>query len=126
MTVKTETVFVDATRSVSETEGRISIYLWVDVPRNSDGAVAPGQPVRLWVELEWERKSGGAESLKLYEEPVPPEWLAQAAYERRLKARVKDLFAEAKEAMFERGCSGTMAWGRDWMLSGRPARNPDG
>jgi hypothetical protein len=120
--VKIDTVYIDATRTVSETEGRVTIWLWLDVPRTEDGSVVPEHPVRLWVELEWEKKAGGAESLKVYEENIPSEWLAVPAYERRLKGRVKSLFEEAREIMFERGPSGTLDWAKEWMLSGRSAR----
>ncbi len=120
--MKIDTTYIDATRTVSETEGRVTIWLWLDVPRADDDSVAEGHPVRLWVELEWEKKPHGTESLKVYEESVPPEWLKIPAYERRLKGRVKSLFEEAREVMFERGPSGTLDWAKEWMLSGKPAR----
>lgn len=119
--VRIEPVFVDATR-VETDEGRISIYLWLDVPKDAGGNAAGEGPLRLWVELEWEKKAGGRESLKVYEEPVPWGWMKLQTLDRRLKGRVKLLFDEAREEMFASGCEGTMQWAKEWMLSGRPPR----
>lgn len=118
--MKTDTVFVDATRVVTDA-GRISLFLWVDVMRGDGGEVLTGEPARLWVELEWEKTGGEAESLRMYEETVPAEWLTGPAPDRRLKARVRALFEEGRDRMYAVGAGGTMAWARDWMKSGRPA-----
>ena len=107
-------------------EGRISIYLWIDVPRDDAGEPVEGGPLRLWVEIEWDKKEGGNESLKVYEEPVPWDWMKLPTLDRRLKSRVKLLFEQAREEMYASGCAGTLAWAKEWMLSGKLPREERG